>query len=599
MENKRFWTNDLITALWRFPLPVLCAVAMAFIAWDHRQSSSAQFALGAFVFAAFFWTLAVSLWGEARKSRLVAEAAGLLGILALGYVFEVPSAFQVWFGNSDIEWSGLNISHYLLIGALVLAVTVAPYLMFKASSEAVWQYNHRFVLSCFMAFLGALFAVGGYAAILGTIDILFGVTFSTDTYWKGVAVGFYFLGPWIWLALLPRDFTDTPKTGKAMEFTSYAVALLVTYILIPLATALSLILFVYVVKTLMQGSFTTARLGLTSLDYGVGIILVALLAYPQREESRYVGVFWRAFPFLLVIPSVLLFSSLWIRISEYGWTPDRYLALIAGVWVASIGLFGLSPRLRDDLRLIPGLLGVLLAVTAFGPWGIVDVSASDQYARLEGVLTEKAWLANGRWQKNAPNQPLPYDAPERQTVSGALRVLREVGEVDRLRPWFAGQKDDPFQQPATERYSSLTKKLNVEYTPYNTPQGSIRKSYSSVIPSIFTIPEQSYLAGPFYIEPKPRIIELPLGKITITFKDNMLAIENDQGQRADFDFAKIFKTLPEALEGAPQKPEPLLVDGSGDLPVKLAIIAVNGTLKGEKVELLQWMQYYLMISRKP
>jgi hypothetical protein len=296
---------------------------------------------------------------------------------------------------------------------------------------------------------------------------------------------------------------------------------------------------------------------------------------------------------------VLLFSSLWIRVSEYGWTPDRYLALIAGVWVASVALFGLLPRLRDDLRVIPGLLGVLLAVTAFGPWGVVNVSASDQYARLERVLTEKAWLANGRWQKNTPDQPLPRQAPERRTVSGALLVLRNVGEINRLRPWFAGQKDDPFQQPATERYASLVKKLGVNYTPYDTPQGGIRKSYSSEIPSIFTIPERSYLAGPFYIEPIPRIVRLPSGKITITFKDNMLAIENDHGQRADFDFAKILKNLPDASEEAPTKTEPLLVDGSGDFPVKLAIINVNGFLKGEKIESVHSMQYYLMISRKP
>jgi hypothetical protein len=218
---------------------------------------------------------------------------------------------------------------------------------------------------------------------------------------------------------------------------------------------------------------------------------------------------------------------------------------------------------------------------------------------LERVLTEKGRLVNERWQKNVPNQPLSYETPERQIVSGALYVLRDVGEVNRLRPWFAGQKDDPFQQPANDRYSSLTKKLNVSYTPYNTPRGSVRKSYSSVIPSIFTIPEQSYLAGPFYIRPKPHIVKLPSGELTITFKDNMLAIENDQGQRADFDFAKIIKNLPEELKGAPQKPEPLLVDGSGDLPAKLAIIAVNGTLKDEKVEPLQWMQYYIMISNKP
>ncbi len=604
MGKQRILANDLVAALWRFPLPILCSLALTYIAWEYSATVPAKLSFGAFLSSAFFWTLATSLWGEARGLRLIALMAGMAGIAILGYIFDAPAAFKASFVYLEFDWEPINVSHGFLSAAIVLAVTVAPYATLKASSEAVWQFNHRLVLAFLMAFLGALLAVGGYAAILATIDILFGVKFNTDNYWIGVVIGLGFIWPWIWLALLPSDFSDKPKTGKAMEFTSYAVALLVTYILIPLVVALSLILAVYVAQTLVLGSFNTARLGLMSLFYSGGIILVALLAYPQREESRYVGVFWRVFPFLLIIPCVLLFSALWVRIIEYGWTPERYFALLAGVWAACIAVLGFVPRLRDDLRIITGLLAVMLAVTSFGPWSVADVSANGQYTRLERKLTEKGWLANGRWLETTPKAPLPGNSPDREKIRGALQILRDIGELDRLRPWFAGGADDPFRNSKVKIYDNLISKLNVGYLPYTYDpwENSVNKRYSVITPYIFTNPEHSYLIGPIngsHSINNTQRYKTPEGDLIVKVQDNILTIQNNQGKSATFDYSTILKNLPDTPEQELEKHMPLLVGGSGDLSVKLAFTDMHGSIKGENVKLGYGIHFYIVLPKKP
>jgi hypothetical protein len=270
------------------------------------------------------------------------------------------------------------------------------------------------------------------------------------------------------------------------------------------------------------------------------------------------------------------------------------------VWVAGIALIGFLPRLCDDLRIIPALLGVMLIITAFGPWGVLQVSASDQHARLERVLTEKGWLVNGRWQETAPETPLPWNAPDRKKIRGALRILKNVGEIDRLRPWFAGQPDDPFHKTAAMRYSSLENKLNVGPTNYHQLKHGIHIEYKLIHPFIFTNTEDSYLIGPIFLissKINNSTYETPEGPLVVNRRENILTIENDKGQRATFDLSIILKSLPKKPVGDLARHKPWRVDGSGNLPVKLAFTELVGDINGESVTIGIYLGFFIVLPR--
>jgi Domain of unknown function (DUF4153) len=76
----------------------------------------------------------------------------------------------------------------------------------------------------------------------------------------------------------------------------------------------------------------------------------------------------RAWPWLVIPPLALLFPSIWIRISEYGWTPFRYFVFAAANWMAVTATAGMVRR--EELRTVPGLLALAFAISAFGPWGV-------------------------------------------------------------------------------------------------------------------------------------------------------------------------------------------------------------------------------------
>jgi hypothetical protein len=226
-----------------------------------------------------------------------------------------------------------------------------PFVKRAAQSGAFWQFNHKLAVSLLAAFVGAGLAFAGVAAIFGTAKLLFGVTIPQRFFAHAGNLACTLGAPQILLALVPSDFEELPRTGSAKEFTSRSVSLLVRYILIPLVTILSLMLAAYVLQVLWERKFYEARLGRGGLLYGLGIIITALLAYPDTGESRIARVFMRVWPWFLIPPTVLLLPSIWIRISEYGWTPLRYFVFAAGIWMALLTAAGM--RWRYELRTVP------------------------------------------------------------------------------------------------------------------------------------------------------------------------------------------------------------------------------------------------------
>ena len=54
--------------------------------------------------------------------------------------------------------------------------------------------------------------------------------------------------------------------------------------------------------------------------------------------GRVVQLFWRFWPWLLVVPVGLLFLAVGSRVKQYGLTESRYFVVLAGIWLTSRAL---------------------------------------------------------------------------------------------------------------------------------------------------------------------------------------------------------------------------------------------------------------------
>jgi hypothetical protein len=617
-EKGSAW--DFLGLVRRFPLPVLCALALTALNWmrfDYLSGppypdpnalspiQAAAFYLSPFLTAALFLTFAFALYGEAKSRKGAGLIAAVAGVLLLAAMYPAWTGVQMLALPSsttiraeDLASQLSSIPHLLapvsgcfFLGGLVLLPLLGPYASWRAEPGAFWQFAHKLGVAFLAALAGAGLAFGGFAAIIETAKLLFGLHFPRTLYAKAEDIAIFFSFPAIWLALTPGNFDELPKTGTAKEFTSRAAALLVKYILIPVASVLSLMLAAYIALVLIEGRFETARLGFRSLVYGSGVILTALLAYPEREDSWLVRVFWRAWPWLLVAPSVLFFPALWVRISEYGWTPFRYLAFIAGIWMALTAI--LAARFRSGLRFVPGLLAFLLILAAFGPWGASQVTGRSQAGRLEALLTERGVLASGRWKEGNPAPT--WTGKEQQQIRSALSDIAITGELERLRPWFQGLSDDPFAPPGIS-LAKLQSRLGAGYDGAH----RLRETINFASPGVLKIPSGAYVIGPiqrWQLLPAKTVLT-PLGALNITEAGAILEINLNQNRQAKFDMKDFLAGVRRAIksqalpESTLREETARLLSGEGDPDIRLAVAEAGGNL--ERDVNYTWTVYVLL-----
>ena len=411
--HARFQSIGLLGIVSRFPVPVFCAVSLTILSWlltgtGERTARwlslvfAAYHYLAPFLIAVFLYSFAVQLYRDATGKRVQSLVALVSGIAVLALAFNAYTGLRLLFAPSHTDVIAtamqaaanaypllhVGIALRCVLAALALLPFVAPYLRNEPQPGMFWQFAHKLTVALLTATIGAGLALGGSPQSQPRHNCCSLSPFLPHFIGEPPLSHSDLSGPLILLALLAADFEELPRTGSAREFTSRSVSLLVRYILIPLATVLSSMLAAYVSLVLLEGRFESARLGLRGVLYGTGIIVTALLAYPGASESWIARTFMRVWPWALIPPTLLLFPSIWICISEYGWTPFRYLVFAAGIWMALLAVAGL--RWRYQLRTVPGILAAVFALASFGPWGIAKSPGAVRQSCLKRFSRRRA-----------------------------------------------------------------------------------------------------------------------------------------------------------------------------------------------------------------
>jgi hypothetical protein len=128
---------------------------------------------------------------------------------------------------------------------------------------------------------------------------------------------------------------------------------------------------------------------------------------------------------------IMLLLALWRRISEYGITEGRYVAIVLGLWLGCIVLYFIWSKSKS-IKTIPVSMCILALFISFGPWSAFSVSEKSQVNRLQDFLTKNNILAEGGIQK-AP-ATVPQD--DVMQISSIIAYLHDIHGYDRIQPWF-------------------------------------------------------------------------------------------------------------------------------------------------------------------
>ena len=319
-------------------------------------------------------------------ATLLAEVRGWSRWLGLGLGAALGVVCVTSFALIPVE-TALETLAFLAPGLFLLALTAVLMGPPGAPPEAGWFRALTDLTACFFGIVVAVILGAGLSAWFATIDLLLGANIPGELYGDVWVVCLVLI--WTLTALSRLHAPVAPKTQPAAETPLLPgwLAILIAGPLTLLALGYLAVVVLYLIRLMLEDNLLGGEVGLTTSIYLAYGMAVHLLSFPLREEGPALSrLYYKFFAWTLPLPLAALVAALWIRISTYGWTESRYLVVMLALWLTLFCLHFLLHRRSTHPALVPGVLGAMMVLAAFGPWSATSVAISSQITQLGRVI---------------------------------------------------------------------------------------------------------------------------------------------------------------------------------------------------------------------
>ena len=453
---EHLW-QSLSTLARRFPLVLLAlliqaGVVVSDIALYHPGLPYIRFYESALALTslAILLSLALTLLLESlEKSPRYGDVITLVCVLVYGLLLPEVEGYlplKLW------------ITHAGLCLGLGVAILAAPILVHWRGDSDTRLYGLLIHLGSILAqamtiALGVM-VMGVF--ILFSLEYLFQLSVVEAGFQYHAVVCFMVIAP---IFVLMRFPCDTPDIAGFDDVRFLRI--LVCSMILPFIGICFIILYAYSIKVL--ANFSAWPRG----EVGWLVIIFASVAYAGYIASQpFHGERWvmrgrRIFPLLLLPQIAMLFYAISLRIDQYGWTMNRYLVVVFGVWLLILSLYYLWTRQRGRLLFIPASLFVVIMASTIGPFSMLAVSERSQLQRLETILLEEARLLTGNHSEQVESAVHVLSEDQFQSVQSIIRYLCTYHECEVLYqiPALAAHLGEPKALQYWEVYDILEERV--------------------------------------------------------------------------------------------------------------------------------------------
>ena len=260
-------------------------------------------------------------------------------------------------------------------GASFIALLVLLGFPFEKNNQVFTYRNFTNLFHLGLATAVWLLVFGLVAAILFTITTLFNVEFSDSFYQHFYTSLGIFTLPLFFLVFQQRQAKSEMTLSRIFD-------ILVNFVLAPALMIFTVLLYAYVVQIIFEGVLPKGMLANITLPYllaGLGVYALRSICAKARWET-----FFKFYPYLAIVPIVLLWLAIDRRISAYAWTEQRiYLVALATAITIAYAIL-IVPKIRQ-YRLISAV--VILAIFAM-TWVVKpqEIAYQSQTERFQQLL---------------------------------------------------------------------------------------------------------------------------------------------------------------------------------------------------------------------
>jgi hypothetical protein len=363
----------------RFPEVLLTSFSVAITAWiidNTSQASSLAFfdpiiktinvlwlLLPALLFNALLFER-FSSWKQWRWPMV-----GVWTLLAIVYWFIV---------ETDVIPNVVSLRYsFMQVSFLLLAITM-PY-FFKRTNFA--HYFVDVLSRLLQSVLYSFVLYTGVSIIYLAITILFQVDlnpfFFTSLYFGVFSFVFtpYFLG------IIPLQDKTYEQDYSSIWKTLFATVLL------PLVSAFSVILIVFLIQNLVSPDvFAIQFYVISSLLVGyVGLIVIAILK-PLKNKPFYFAWFENYFPYLALIFMAGFYYLIILSGLQLFWSPPLFVNAFLGLWVVINSVFSIIKKWNQLQMLALSAVDLLLLATIVPGINVIDISTEIYKQEFVAIL---------------------------------------------------------------------------------------------------------------------------------------------------------------------------------------------------------------------
>lgn len=406
-------TKAFESSIKRFPLTAIVSLALTItlisIIEGKREPSLLTQRLAMIFALSIPITLSAKLaWERKKENNLLLYYLASI-ILIIGYFFIFLKSINY---ISASRFVGTNIIFYLVF-------LFVPYLIKRENFE---MYSIKILSSFFITAIYTVVLFAGLAAILFTIDKLLGIRIESELYPETWIVCVFIFAVNYFLSLVPK-FED----NFSKEVFPRAFNILLNYIVIPLLSAYTIILYIYFFKILITQNWPKGLVSHLVLWYSFITILVVFFTTPIKEDVKIAYYFTKIIIKIILPLIIMMFVSMGIRINAYGITEPRYYVIVAGIWVFCIFLYWNINKLKFN-TLLPLSFVITIFISLFTPISSFNISKYSQTKRFENILVKNNMLKEGKIQKN-PN----ISQNDKAKISSILYYFQDRQGFDKLK----------------------------------------------------------------------------------------------------------------------------------------------------------------------
>ena len=276
-----------------------------------------------------------------------------------------------------------NFVFFTLIAFLVVGTSfVAKFNYHKDYVVYVAKILRAFIISNIYSFIVFI----GISSIVFALDSLFKFDFGSLVYLRIGIFSFILFN-------VITFFQDFPKVRDS--FTDYKYPkpfrILLVYIITPLMIIYTLILLAYFIKILALWQIPNNLI--VNLVIWFAAFSVVYLFFLSRVDSiGFINKLKIIFPISLFPLLGMMFFAIYLRISEYGLTENRYIVIAGGLWVFLSLIYYIFYRENSNIT-VPIFLAAIILITGIGPASAISLSLRSQNARFEKLLKENNMIA--------------------------------------------------------------------------------------------------------------------------------------------------------------------------------------------------------------